>query len=201
MTSKEREYVMNAKPIVTLICFAAGCLAATMFLTSYGTAQTDAPQHPDAGGIRARYARAYLHLAEVDLEIVLDMNRRISGTYPENTVQQLRNHVEIAEMKLQYELAGGEIRLHDIHLKELERAKNLAEMNLANAIAINKSLAGTIDELEIKRLRLAAEVAKLAIDKGRDPASVSTPYTHLQWQLNQMQSELLWLHVRSENPH
>ena len=195
---------MNAKPIVAIIFFAAGCLAAILFFTSYGTAQTNAPRPLEAGNspspesIHVRYARAYLDLAKADLDIALDMNRRIGGAYSENTLQRLRNHAEIAEARLQYEITGGESKLHDIHLRELEEARKLAEQDLASAIAVNKRLAGTVRELEIRRLRLAAEVARLAVARGRDPATVSSPYAHLQWQLDRMRSELLRLQTRTD---
>lgn len=196
---------MNPKSIVATICFTAGCLAAAIIFASYGTAQTDAPRPSNAGNsrssesIRVRYARAYLDLAKTNLDIALDVNKRIGPAYSENSVQRLRNQVEIAKAKLQYELGVGESRkLHDVHLRELQEARKLADMNLASAIVVNKRLAGTINELEIKRLRLAAEVAKLAIAIGRDPAAVGTPYAHLQWQLDQMRSELLWLQIRTD---
>jgi len=193
---------MNAKSIVAILCFAAGCLAATMFFTSYGTAQTGDSRNPDTGNspasesIFTRYARAYLELAKAELGVTLEVNKRIGATYPETTVQRLRNHVEIAEAKLQYELADGESKLHDIHLKELEGARKLAERMLANAITVNQRLAGTISKLEIQRLRLAAKVATLAIAMGRDPTAVGSPHAHLQWQLDQMRSELLRLQTR-----
>ena len=195
---------MNAKPIVAIIFFAVGCLAATVVFTSYGTAQTDAPRPPDAGNsaspesIRVRYARTYSELAKTNLNIALDVNKRIGGAYSKNILQRLRNHLEIAEAKLQYEITGGESKLHDIHLRELEEARKLAEQDLASAIAVNKRLAGTVRELEIRRLRLAAEVARLAVARGRDPATVSSPYAHLQWQLDRMRSELLRLQTRTD---
>jgi len=195
---------MNTKPITAILCLTVGCLVAILLFTPSGTAQTDALQPPEVGksqlpeSIRVRYARAYLELTKADLNTALGVNKRIGVAYPGNTVQRLRNHVAIAEAKLQYELNGGESKLHDIHLRELEEARKLADMYLANAVAVNKRLAGTIDELEIKRLRLVAEVAKLAIERGRDPAAVSTPYAHLQWQLDQMRSELLWLQIRAD---
>jgi hypothetical protein len=199
-----KEYIMYAKPIVAIFCFSVGSLAATMVFTSYGTAQIDDPRHPVAGNsslpesIYARYARAYLELAKAELDIAQDVNKRIGATYSKNTVQRLRNHVEIAQAKLKYELAGDASKLHDIHLRELEGAKKLAEMKLASAITVNQHLSGTVSELEIQRLRLAAEVARLAIARGRDPAAVSSPHAHLQWQIDQMRSELLRLQIRTD---
>jgi len=199
-----KENIMNVKPIAAILCFTVVCLATTIVFTSYGTAQTDGPRRSDADNslssesIRVRYARAYLKLANADLGIALDMNKRIGGTYPENTAQRLRNHVEMAKKKLQYELDGGKIKAHDIHLGELEGARKLAVMNLAKAIAVNNRLAGTVSELEVQRLRLVAEVARLAIARGRDPAAVSSPFAHLQWQLDQMRSELMRLQIRTD---
>jgi len=195
---------MNVKPIVAILCIATACWVVTLFFTPYGTAQTGDPRNPDTGNspapenIFVRYARAYLELAKAELGVTLDVNRRIGATYPETTVQRLRNHVEIAKAKLQYELTGGESKLHDIHLRELEGAKKLAERELANAITVNRRLAGTVSEPEIQRLRLAAGVARLAITMGRDPTAVGTPHAHLQWQLDQMRSELLRLQTRTD---
>ncbi len=190
---------MKAKPIVAIIYFTAGCLVASVLFTSSGTAQTDTSNSTSPENIFVRYARAYSELAKADLAIALDVNKRIRGSYTEITVQRLRNQVEIAEAKLQYELGSEESKkLHDIHLRELEEASKLAELNLASAIVVNKRLAGTVSDLEIRRLRLAAEVARLAVERGRDPAAVSTPYAHLQWQLDQVRSELLWLQIRAD---
>jgi len=194
---------MDSRSIIATTCSAVGCLVAIILFASYETVQAVPPRPLDTSSssshenIRIRYARAYLELAKANLDIALDVNKRIDAAYSENSVQRLRNQVEIARTMLQYELDGGKSeKLHDVHIKSLKKASELANRNLASAMVVNKRLAGTVNEREIKRLRLEAEVARLAIIRGLDPAAVGTPYAHLQWQLDQMRSELLRLQIR-----
>jgi len=145
--------------------------------------------------IRIRYARANLHLTEVELQIALTGNKRISNLYTARTVQRLRNNVAHAQEMLRYEAERGDVGLHKLHLRESEGELAVAQSELKSAIAVNRQQPGSINNLEIERLRAAKEVARLALEKARERAAMQTPMVHMQYQIDRMQSELSRMHV------
>lgn len=183
----------------TTACLAAIVVAA---VACDAIAQTrDGPESragEAAESVNVRYARTYLSLAKTELEIAEDANRRIGTLYPEITVQRLRNNVAFAEAQLKYELAGDEGDLHDVHLRELDGALKLAEAKLQKGLSMKKRLPQTVSDLEILRLRLAAEVARLTLERARSPQAQASPHAHLQWQLDQLRRQVLRLQVRAD---
>lgn len=149
-------------------------------------------------GVQARYAEANLHLAKIELQIALTENAKIPNLYSALTVQRLRNNVDYAQEMLRHENRSGESGLHALHLTEVEGALKLAESDLAAAVAANKRVHGSFSDLEIERLRAAADVARLALEKAHDPTVTQSPMDHLQWQLDRMRSELTRLNVRMD---
>ncbi len=145
--------------------------------------------------VRIRYAQAALHLAEVELQIALTGNKRITNLYTARTVQRLQNNVAHAQEMLRYESERGEVGLHKLHLRESEAELEVAELELASVLAVNRLQPGFVNSLEIERLRAAKEVARLALEKAREPAAIQTPMVHVQYQLDRMRSELSHLHM------
>jgi len=145
--------------------------------------------------VRIRYARSTLRLAEVELKIALTGNERIMNLYTARTVQRLRNNVAYAQEMLRYESDRGSIGLHKLHLRESEGELAMAQSELESAVAVNRQQPGSISHLEIERLRAVKEVARLALEKAREPAAMKTPLVHLQNQLDRMRSELTRMHV------
>ncbi len=157
---------------------------------------SDSHQSGNHESVRVRYARANLRLAEIELEMALTENEKIRYLYSAETVERLRNNVAFAEELLRHETHPGNDGLHSIHLRELEGTLKLAESELSSALEANTQVPGSISLMKVERLRAAVELARLALEKARDPAVTQSPIDHLQWQLERLRSELTRLYVR-----
>ncbi len=159
-----------------------------------------AGQSPDSGndnseGIRIRYARASWQLAQLELEIVLNANKEIPNLHTPRTIRRLRNNIDYAKEMLRYETERGENGLHKLHLRELEVELEVARLELNAARKLNEQLPGAVGDLEFGKLRVATDVARLALDKAREPAVVQSREDHLQWQIDRMRTELTRLYI------
>ncbi len=156
-------------------------------------AAEDSGKHLDV-----RFAQTYLKLAKVELKKALEANEKSSAAYSAALVERLRQNVKTAEEQLQQARMESQGDVHKVHLRDAEAAVAIAELRLTQAQAMNERLAGSYDQTELERLRLTVEVARLRLEKARDPARVSSPNAHLKWQLEQLRDEVLELHIRLE---
>lgn len=178
----------------------AGAAIAALFVV-LASAPAQVPQSRDARvdarpeTVRIRHARATLRLAEVELRIALTGNQKITHLYTARTVQRLRYNVVYAQEMLRYESGQGDVRLHKLHLRECEGDMAVSQSELASAVAVNRRQPGSVNSLEIERLRAANEVARSALEMARAPAAMQTPMAHMQYQLGRMRSDLTRMQV------
>lgn len=185
---------MNHKKVV--VAFSAVAILATLLpMLSHVAGQDPESEDTQLERVRVRSARANLRLAEIESKIASTVNEQIPNLYSPQTVQRLRNHVSHAKEVLRYEMEGGEHGLHDLHLRELEVELEVAESELASGLKFNRRLPGSISDLEIEKLRVATDVARLDLELARDPAVMHSREEHLQWQVDRMRSEMIRLHV------
>lgn len=143
----------------------------------------------DAASIEQRLAETKLKLAEIELRQATDWNRRLPRTIPESTVDWLRRNVELA--KEQVDIARqGEPHWHSLHIRQMEAALRTAESKLDRAEATNRAAPRSGGELNLERLRLKVELARLNLAKAKDPANIESPEAHLQWQVDQLRDEV-----------
>lgn len=162
-------------------------------------AERNSPENGNVEDVRVRYAEANLRLAEIELDMALTENKKIANVYSTLTVQRLRNNVAYAKEMVRFEVGDhSDHSLHKLHLSDLEMEWQFAEAELAAAVQANEVVPSSVDDLEIERLRAAAEVARLAVDKARDPTVTKSPIDHLQWRLDRIRSELTRLYVRMD---
>jgi multidrug resistance efflux pump len=152
--------------------------------------------HVGQEDVNTRYARAYLQLAKANLDVVLAANRHVANTYSGVAVERLRADVKIAEELLRQTLPSGRGDFHLVHIQSAESDRAIAELNLQNAIALNKRVPGAVSELELEKQRLAVEVARLSVERARDDANSKLELAHTQWELEQLREVVLELRVR-----
>lgn len=155
---------------------------------------------PTAGAnesLEVRYARAYLQLAQADLQIAREANEKVRGTYPEAAIEPLRQVVAIAEEQLKHALGDNAHSLHSVHLRQAEAAVAEAKGDLQKALDANQRLPGLMTPTELRRARLRLEVAKLALAKAKT-VDAHNASEHTQWQLEELRKELLQLRSRIE---
>lgn len=180
-----------------IIVLSMALLAGGMFFLNDPVAQQharSAEKTPES--VDVRYRRAYLQLAKAELEVLKDANKRVKGTYTEGTVERFQQHVGIAREQLQQTLLADQGKLHKVHVLEAEAVLKIAEGRLERALTANRRLSGAVRDVEIKRLRLVVEVARLGLARARDPASTQSENAHLQWQLDGLREDVLRLQLR-----
>lgn len=156
--------------------------------------QEQSHDEPAPSDIDVRYFQKKLELAKHDLQTALAANRRIPNMNSKLSLLRLENQVAYATKLVEQ---AGKHTDHDLHKSHLQSVKNdviLAEEQLAWA----KKASGYLREDQIKRMELAAQVARLALERAEQPEITADPMLHLQWQIDRLRSELLSLQVEFE---
>jgi hypothetical protein len=141
-----------------------------------------------------KYARTRMLLAKAELLIALETNQQVPGTVAKLAIERLRSNLAVAEEQLhEAELAsvGGQDR---IRLRHAEEKIRLAKMHLENGRKLQES--GMISELELDRLRLKYEFAKLHLVILKRPQHFSTLLHYLESKVDRLGEEILDLDQR-----
>ena len=180
---------IKALAIMALTLLACGAPA------TFDAAQADqaAPAGSSASEpIGVRYARAYLALTKAELAKASEANQRVPGTMPASQLSGLELSVLIAEENLKQAQAVAEGKTYNSLVVVATENLKVADEAYQRAQEVNRRVVGTITATELERLRLAAEVAKLAVERSKaldgQPADV-----RLQWEVEQLREEVLRL--------
>lgn len=136
-----------------------------------------------------RYARAQLQLAETNLKRLEESNRRMPRAVPSSVVAEYQQDVQVAKARLEQALATRPADGFDVWLYRADAERKTAEMAWKNASAANERAAGTFQPLDLERLRLRAEVARLHWERGRTLVNAGRA-AQLQWQIELLENQL-----------
>jgi hypothetical protein len=141
--------------------------------------------------VEVRFARAQLQFAEVSLKQVQQLNKHVSGAVAQNTVAQYEQDVEVAKALVQAadHRPGQQEDLFPVWLRRADAEAKSAEAQWRSAAAANRRAPGAYAELEVERLRLRAELARLRFEHGQALADKS-PEARLQWQLGMLAADV-----------
>jgi hypothetical protein len=171
---------MNRRRLVVLAGILAICGAACYpFATAAPAAKEDA-----AESLAVRTARAQLRLAELTMQKVQEMNRKVAGTLSASMTAQFVNDVEFAKAQLQNAQQPGADPFQG-WLRRAELAVRSAEFRLKKVKEADRRVPGSYEALDIERLRLGVEIAQLRLERGKSLASAA-PEAKLQWQLEML---------------
>jgi hypothetical protein len=148
-----------------------------------------APESSDKESLVVRCARAQLQLAEATLEKAKQTNKRTPRLLPTDMISQLTDDVEIAKAQLASAQQTTEVDSLTGWLRRAQSALRGAEVNLKNANNVNQQAPGTFHPLDIDRLRLRVEIAKMQLERGKSLANAS-PDAKLQWQVDMLNDEV-----------
>ncbi len=148
----------------------------------------------DTADIDVRYFQKKLELAKHDLQTALAANRRVPNMNSKLSLLRLENQVAYATKLVEQAGKHTDQDLHKSHLQSVKNDVILAEEQLAWA----KKASGYLREDQIKRMELAAQLARLALERAEQPEITADPMQHLQWQIDRLRSELLSLQVEFE---
>jgi len=174
--------------VVSAAAMAAGFLAATAWNARCEAPKGEAP-------LPVRLAQAHVQLAETNLKIVRRSNRRAAGAVPANVVGQYQEDLALAKVRLQHALGQGGVTGFRVWLRAAEAASNAAQDDWQSARAANQSTPGIIDDLEVERLHLRAEVARLRLELGASLAD-KPQEEQVQWQMTFLLDEVQQLQER-----
>lgn len=167
--------------------FLAGILCSSHF-ASWAAGQVPAKQEEP---LNVRYARAFLELAKLDLQKAQNANRSVAGTLSAAYIEPLMQGVRMAEQLVddaQQEAQGKKVA---VSLRNEEVHAKLTEISYQKAAAANARVSGTVNGIELERLRLTAEVARLGLERAK--VASQTELGFVQWQLDQLHEELFRL--------
>jgi hypothetical protein len=170
-------------------------LAAGMILGAYPVAAGPAePAAKRAVGekqesLDVRYARMKLELAEANLQKVQRMNQRVPGAVPAEVIREYQQDVEVARSRLQAAAGGGGGNPFQTWVSRAEAAARSAELEWNNALAVNRRTPGTVEAIDLERLRLRSEVARLDLERGQALLDAS-PEAQRQWQVGFLENEV-----------
>ena len=143
-----------------------------------------------------RYAEAYLELAEVQLEMLLNANRKLARTYSKREINRARVNVAVAkeQLRLVTEPEGDAIQLH---LKYAQEMAGVAAADYQRALKAKAALDGAYSDLQIQELQLKSEVAQLRLAIWSNPGTnVLSLLDHMHWQIERVSEEVLDLQKR-----
>lgn len=176
---------MNFRRLATGVGILAICGVALYRSGSAAPASKDA----QTDSVAARYARAQLRLAELTLQKAQAMNQKVAGTLVGSMVSQLADEVEFARLQVRSTGQTGEVDPLQACMQRAELGLRLSEARLRRATEANQRVPGTVQPLDLERLRLGVEVAQLRIESGRSIADAS-PNAKLQWQIEMLSEEM-----------
>jgi len=139
--------------------------------------------------VEVRYARAQVQLAQANLDRAEQSNKRVAGLVPGSVVAEYQHDAEVAKRRLAQAAAGGAASDFQVWLQRAEAERSAAKTTWENATAVNGRVAGTYAPLDIERLRLRAEVAKLQVERGQSLVDASRE-TQLQWEIDLLDNQV-----------
>ena len=171
-------------------------LSLALIGTSLATAADAPPAKQEPGkqeSARIRYARTYLALAKLDVQIAGDRNKQFPETLPPGILLVLEQRVALAEQWLKEAQSDGDSKPGDIAVKIAEIYLKTAEINYAQAQKVNRISPMRPRALERVRLKVDLAQAALATAKDLDPSS---PEALLQFEIDRLREEVADMHVR-----
>ena len=139
-----------------------------------------------------RYAKTKLDVADVDLQRAMIMNER--NIIPKLTLERIRSSHAIANEQHRQAISGSTDGAVKVRMRHAEERVRLAKLSLVAGEELNRS--GSITGLELRRLQLNHELAKLNLMLMREPENVATQMEYMQRQIDRLGEDILSMDER-----
>lgn len=140
------------------------------------------------------YARTRMRLADVELRSALQLQAEAPGMIPRLVIERLRSNLAVAqEQMVQAEMAsisGPE----QIRMRQAEEKVRLAKLDLESGLKLQDR--GQASDLEIERLTLKYELAKLSIVIMKKPEHFTTMLHLVEAKVDRLGKEILSIDQR-----
>lgn len=179
---------------------AAGCVSAGIVavIGIIAVAGPQATQEPAGEPVSVRYSRSCLKLAGIELQQLLDQNHKAPGVIPDMVLERARMNVKVAQAQLEHALAPTSAGTAAVQVRYAEERVKLAEIELEKAKRVRRHDPDAMSELELERLSLVAEVARLRLAMWRDPVYLPSLLDQMQWQLDRLSEEVIEISKKVE---
>ena len=147
-------------------------------------------------GLLEQYAKAQLRLAEVDLQRVEEYNARVPHTFPMLYVDELRSNLETAKNQVKYVQAKSEQNLVQLQLRGLATSARMAQNDFNQAKEVNRTMPGTIRQVDLDKLSANADVAALRLKLAEESGTSGSPIEMIHWHMERLSSEVQALQRR-----
>jgi hypothetical protein len=137
-----------------------------------------------------RYAEIVQEIAEIELRKARDANARVPGTIADTELQRLGENLRLARRDVQQQKESPQAGGDDKRLREARARANLAEAELRKARAANRRSAGTVADLELKRLQLEFEAAQINVARQQAAADVPSALAEMRQQITDLRKEI-----------
>jgi hypothetical protein len=148
----------------------------------------------DKQNLDVQYAKTYLQLAQLELQRATNTNRQVPGTFTKPALDALQQFVQVAQQQLAI-AENKQLDKKALYLISAEANAKASEAAYARILQINRESPGAIAAMEVERLRLTAQLARLSLDKARN-VDVNSPQEYLQWEIDQLREDVFQLRNR-----
>jgi len=140
--------------------------------------------------LEVQSAEAYLKLTEIDLKKVTDMNKEVAKVYSGSVVDDFKAAVEIAKERVNVarEVLEGSDETSLVGIAAI-RLKT-AQQGYERALTANQRMATAYGPIDMERLQVAVESARVDLDKAKIVSRMNSPLTDLHLELDQLREEV-----------
>jgi len=163
-----------------------------------GASQQRQQGNPAEEQVSVRYARASLELARIELQKHLEQEKKVPRGIPAIVIERSRMNVKVAEAQLEQALLPATSGTIHVQVRYAEERVKIAELEYEQAKKARLLNPNAVLELEVERLGLVAETARLRLAMWRDPVYLPSLLDQMQWQLDRLSEEIIDLNKRFE---
>ena len=120
---------------------------------------------------------------------IQESNKRVARAVPASVVAEYQYDVEVAKERLAQATGGKAANEFQVWLRRAEAEQQTADAAWKSAAAANERVTGTIGRLDMERLRLRAEVARLQFERGRALVGAGRE-VQLAWQVDLLDNQV-----------
>lgn len=187
----------------------AAWLLAAIFAADELQAQQPTPPGSgrSPGDVRLEFARVNLGLAQTELQIAEQFNRRLADVLPATSAEErsrllrvqqipdfvlerLKSNVRLAQEQLQQAQSPSTGDTEKIRRQFAEERVRLARVNL-DSLRSERAAGMPINELELQRLEYKLKLAELQVELLSQPENLLTIVDSLQRQIDRLHEQLL----------
>ena len=180
-----------------LFCLSVAALVCVVCSTVLPGVARDQTSEDPTPALTRQYAESYLKLAELQLHIRRDANRKLPNLFSTAEIERYEMNVKVAKEQLRL-VIGYRGDAIELHLNYAQGKASVAEADYQRALKAQDTLTPPIyGELQIKEFQLKAEVARLRLAVWSNPGtSVLSLLDHVHWQIERVSEEVLDLQKR-----